>query len=248
MGTGQERTSSAETRFMDDGGLAIQQAMSADVLMANTAGTTGGRTLVNSPALTDQLEEVSEELASYYSLAFEPSHVGDGKYHKLEVRVRRGGVKVRHREGYLDVPQSDRLENRILAAAVHGVGENPLGISIGKGEVLAREDGSLLVPIIIMVPIGQLVLVPAEEEHQGHITILLAVRDENGGLSPTQHREYPVPVRNLDLPTALNQSAGFTLRLAVRPGRQRIAVGVRDDIARTESVATLEIEASSIQG
>ncbi len=244
MGEGQSRAMSAETRLADEQGLYVDQAMSEDVTLAHIAGITGGRTLVNSPALTAQLEEVSVELASYYSLAFEPAHVGDGKYHRLEVKVAESDVRVRHREGYLDVPQTERMTDRTLAAAVHGISDNPLGIRIASGTVTARGDGSYLVPVIISVPIGQLVLIPAEEEHEGRISILLTVRDQEGDLSAPQRREYPVPVRNADLAAALGQSAGFTLRLAVRPGKQRIAVGVRDEIALTESVTTLEVDVS----
>jgi len=241
MGSGQARAMSAETRSMDEGGFAIDQEMSEDVTMTYMAGITGGRPLVNSPALSGQLDSVSVELASYYSVAFEPSHVGDGKYHRLEVRVKRDNVQVRHREGYLDVPRSERMADLTMAAAVHGVADNPLGITLANGEITRRDDGTYLVPVIITVPIGELVLIPAETEHRGQVSILLTVRDERGGLSPPQLREYPVPVRNADLATALGQQAGFTLRLAMRAGKQRIAVGVRDDIARTESVSAIEI-------
>jgi len=248
MGSGQARAVSAENRSLDRQGFAIDQAMSEEVMMAHMAGTTGGRPLVNSPALAGQLNEVSVELASYYSLAFEPSHVGDGKYHRLEVRVRQDGVRVRHREGYLDVPQAERITDRTLAAAVHGVADNPLGITVSNGVVTVRDDGTYLLPVIITVPIRQLVLIPSEEEHLGRISIFLTVRDQQGRLSAPNRREFPVPVRNADLMSALGQSAGFTLRLAIRPGRQRIAVGVRDEIARTESVATLEVDVGETGG
>jgi hypothetical protein len=241
-GEGRARAISAETRLMDTQGVLTDQGISEDVTMAYFAGVTGGRTLVNSPALSRQLDEVSVELASYYSLAFEPQHFGDGKYHRLEVKVNRDGARVRHREGYLDVPQSERITDRTLAAAVHGIADNPLGITLANGEITLRDDGTYLVPVIIAVPIGQLVLIPSEDEHEGRISILLTVRNQKGDLSKPQLREYPVPVRNADLTAALNQRAGFTLRLAVRPGRQRIAVGVRDEIARVESVTTLDVE------
>ena len=55
-------------------------------------------------------------------------------------------------------------------------------------------------------------------------------------------REYPIAVPNDRLAGALSQSAGFTMRLAVRPGRQRIAVGLRDEVARTESVTFVEVD------
>jgi len=241
LGSGQARATSAETRLMDEYGLAADQATSEDLTMSYMAGITGGRPLVNSPALSEQLDTVSVELASYYSVAFEPTHVGDGKYHRLEVRVKRDDVRVRHREGYLDVPRSERMADLTMAAAVHGVADNPLGIALANGEITRRGDGTYLVPVIITVPIGGLVLIPAEEEHRGQISILLTVRDERGGLSSPQIREYPVPVANAHLAAALSQQAGFTLRLAMRPGKQRIVVGVRDDIGRTESVTAIEV-------
>ena len=248
-GLGTARSLSAETRLMDEGRLAVDQGMSEEVLMASMADSTGGRPLVNSPGLADQLNEVSEELASYYSLAFKPQHFGDGKYHRLEVTVKKDGVRVRHRGGYLDVPLAERIVDRTMAAAIHGVADNPLGISVATaGEIVARDDGTFLVPVIITVPIEQLVLIPSEEEHQGRISIHLTVRDDSGDLSDPIRRDYPVAIPNAALTTALGQSAGFTLRLGVGPGRQRIAVGLRDEIAGTESITFLEIGGGDADG
>ena len=249
MGVGQARAMSAESRLMDRQGLTIEQGMSEDVTLGHVAGTTGGRTLVNSPALVGQLDEVAIELASYYSLAFEPLHVGDGKYHRIEVKVRQTGVHVRHREGYLDVPVAERIIDRTMAAAIHGVTDNPLGISVAtNGEITPRKDGTFFVPVIITVPIGQLVLIPSRGEHQGRISIHLTVRDWRGDLSAPIRREYPVLIPNAALTTALGQSAGFTLRLAVGSGMQRIAVGMRDEIALTESITFLELEVGNTDG
>jgi VWFA-related protein len=248
-GSGIARAISAETRRMDEERLAVDQGMSTEVLMTNMAGTTGGRALVNSTALAGQLDEVSEELASYYSLAFEPNHLGDGEYHRLDVKVNRDGVRVRHREGYLDVPLEERINDRTLAAAMHGVADNPLEIAVATaGEPLRRDDGNFLVPVIVTVPIGQLVLIPSEDEHHGRISIHLQVRDGRGDISPTVRREYPVAIPNADLSGALGQNAGYTMRLAVRPGKQRIAVGLRDEVARTESVTVLEVEVGDAGG
>jgi hypothetical protein len=163
--------------------------------------------------------------------------------------VNRDGVRVRHREGYLDVPLEERINDRTLAAAMHGVADNPLEIAVATaGEPLRRDDGNFLVPVIVTVPIGQLVLIPSEDEHHGRISIHLQVRDGRGDISPTVRREYPVAIPNADLSGALGQNAGYTMRLAVRPGKQRIAVGLRDEVARTESVTVLEVEVGDAGG
>jgi VWFA-related protein len=239
---GQMRAISAETRVNDEQRLSVIQSMSEDVLAASMATQTGGRPLVNSPALAQQLGEVSEELTSFYSLAFRPEHVGDGSYHRIGVELRRSGLNARHREGYYDIPPAERLNDRTLAAAIHGVGSNEMGVAIKAFDPTKREDGAYLLPIIVVIPIGELILMPTADEHRGRISILLAVRDENGGLSEIERREYPVVVPNELLATAIGKTAGFTMRLAVRGGKQRIAVSVLDEIARTESVTTLDLE------
>lgn len=249
LGEGYARATSAETRLMDADGMAIDQDVSTEVLIAHIAAATGGRPLVNSPALAERLDEVAEELSSYYSLAFEPQHLGDGKYHRLHVEVHRKGLRARHREGYMDLPLEDRIHDRTLAAAIHGVADNPLGISVAtSGEIIQREDGTYLVPVIVTVPIEQLVLVPAETEHRGRISIHLRVKDWRGELSAAVRREYPVAIPNASLIAALGQSAGFTMRLVVRPGRQRIAVGLRDEVSRAESVTWTEVEVGDTGG
>ncbi len=150
--------------------------------MAYVAGSTGGRPLVNSPSLaraarrslggTGQLL-----LASHSNLA-----PGRRKYHRLEVKLKEmDGVGIRHREGYMDVPLSDGILDRTLAAAVHGFDDNPLGITVAtNGAFVPRDDGTVLVPVIITVPIGELVLIPSEDEHRGQISILLTVKDDRG--------------------------------------------------------------------
>jgi VWFA-related protein len=242
------RAISAEYRLMDEGRLSVIQAMSEDVLKTNLAATTGGRPLENSPALGDQLAEVAAELGSYYSLAYRPDHVGDGKYYRIKVDVDVDHAQVRYREGYYDTPQRDQIDSRTLAAAIHGFAENPMGIEVHTFAATPRDDGTFLVPFLVIVPIGELVLVPTADQHQGLISIHLAVCDDDGALSDLQRLEYPVPVANDQLTTALGKTAGFTVRLGMRSGKQRIAVGVLDEVGRAESVVTLEVDPEGAGG
>jgi VWFA-related protein len=244
----QLRGISADRRIADERGLLAVQSMSEEVLASNVADQTGGRSLVNSPALGDQLGEVSEELTNYYSLAFRPGHTGDGNYHRIKVEVLRDGARVSHRNGYYDLPPEDQLNNRVLAAAIHGIGENKMGIAVRAFEATRREDGAYLLPLIVMVPVSELILTPTTDEHQGRISVILAVRNEGGGLSDVQRREYPITVPNELLAESIGKTAGFTTRLAVRGGKQRIAVGVIDQISRSESVTSIDLEVPATDG
>ncbi|HEY7213053.1 MAG TPA: VWA domain-containing protein [Thermoanaerobaculia bacterium] len=65
----------------------------------------GGRILPIERAgeLTFAFSNILQELRQQYALGYYPSNAkGDGKWHKIDVRVKGFGEKVRHREGYAD--------------------------------------------------------------------------------------------------------------------------------------------------
>ena len=66
------------------------------------AGYTGGvfYSHWSKKALQDQLSRVASEIQSQYELAYVPDSQGPGGFHRIEVRVRRPGLRVRARAGY----------------------------------------------------------------------------------------------------------------------------------------------------
>lgn len=114
--------------FIDAKGLAGQSVYGADQVTAprsgdigvismeeaflETAGTeslaesTGGASIRNTNDLLGGLERVTQESSVYYLLGYQPENSPDGKWHRLEVKVSRPGVKVRARRGYQATPPS----------------------------------------------------------------------------------------------------------------------------------------------
>jgi VWFA-related protein len=63
---------------------------------------TGGFAAVNRNDFTTAFERIVKDNSSYYVLAYYPAaNKRDGKFHKIEVRVRRPGLTVRARRGYV---------------------------------------------------------------------------------------------------------------------------------------------------
>jgi VWFA-related protein len=69
--------------------------------LAQLTYETGGRLISNSNRPDSRLAQMIADASAYYLLAYTPNRpVSDGKYHKIEVKVKRRGMRVRSRRGY----------------------------------------------------------------------------------------------------------------------------------------------------
>jgi VWFA-related protein len=69
------------------------------------ADETDGRAIVNTERLSDGLAQMMRDSSAYYLLAYVPARVhADGRFHEIDVRVKRRGAVVRGRKGYWALP------------------------------------------------------------------------------------------------------------------------------------------------
>ncbi|HUL74329.1 MAG TPA: VWA domain-containing protein [Vicinamibacterales bacterium] len=69
--------------------------------MRELAENTGGLAFVNRGNLADAVREIIDDSSSYYLLGYYPQpFVRDGRFHDVDVRVTRPGLRVRARKGY----------------------------------------------------------------------------------------------------------------------------------------------------
>jgi VWFA-related protein len=202
---------------------------------------TGGVMLRDNRKLDKQLHQISNELETYYSLAYSPPSPGDGEKHNIRVNVNREGAHLRYRLSYRDTGKEESTADRTLVAGMFGVADNPLGISVECQEQEPRGEDTFLVPVVVRVPLGKLVLVPEEDYHQAQISVFSVVVDEAGRASDIHERAYPIKIKNDQISTAVEQKAKFTLGMVLRKGSQRIAVSVRDDRSSSEATAFTEV-------
>jgi len=83
--------------------LAVDSAMLRGRItsLRTLAETTDGMAIVNTNDLMGGLRRVVDDLSSYYLLGYYSSGKLDGKFHSITVKVKRPGVQVRARRGYL---------------------------------------------------------------------------------------------------------------------------------------------------
>jgi VWFA-related protein len=119
----------------DDGGVARSlnnEERIARESLRQLAEETGGFAAINRNDFTKTFERIVGDNSSYYAMAYyPPSAKRDGKFHRIEVKVKRPGVVVRSRRGYA-APRgkpSKKVNTGGMAPEVYDAINNPLQVS-----------------------------------------------------------------------------------------------------------------------
>ena len=202
------------------------------------AEKTGGVSVINSNNVGPQLDRIADDFNSFYSLGYTPTHQGDGRYHKITVKVKRKGVNVRFREGYRDKSVEARMSDGTLAALQFPYQSNPLGLSLEFGRPTERKDGLFLVPISVKIPLGKLTLVPRPQGSQAKVRLFIGAMDPGGGTSEVQQVPVPINVPAAEVAKLGGKHFLYTISLLMRGGDQKVSIGMRDDVGAQESYVT----------
>ena len=198
---------------------------------------TGGRLFRNIGDLRPALEQLQEDFAHSYSLAYVPADATEGALREVRVElVAPGSARARivHRRAIRTVGVTDRLVAGLLSALWMGEQDNPLGIQVAATG--PRLSGTL--GVAIRAPYSALVLedVQGESGESRKVRLFLMGRAAERG-SVTRPREMIEAVRERELVRA--RATGFFefhVDMDLEPGRWDVAVGVRDELTSRVSI------------
>jgi len=231
-----EQANAGVSAFVDS-----QYIQNLQASIIRIARDTGGKAIINTNDVGPDLESVARDLRTYYSLGYNANHFGDGRYHRIEVKVKRKGVRVRHRTGYRDLNQFQRMEQGTLAALRFGEEENPLGLQLRFGKSIERAEGTFVVPVVIGIPLGEITLVLQGDRYLSSFRLYVAAMDVDGGTSTVQEVRVPIEVPELEYDLAVTKGWAYEMPLLMRPGEHRVAIGARDDFAGTTSYVSRQV-------
>jgi hypothetical protein len=213
------------------------------------ASETGGRAILDANDVTADLHRMQDDLESYYSLGYSPAHSGDGREHRIEVRVQRSGLQVRHRKSYRDKPAIERAVDKTLAAVYHGFEDNPLEVTLEIGAQAPVEGDRVAVPIKLRIPLFRLGIFPQPDQtFRGRLRLLVSTRDGKGGVSPIRQVEVPLEIPPEEVLYAMGKLYEYELTLNLPPGEQHLAIAVRDEGTTTTSVLSRTLTVSAPSG
>jgi hypothetical protein len=207
------RDVSAEIAASTNTDVAASDFFSRDPSLVALAVGTGGLRLPN----PDALPAMVTALDMSYSLGYSPSHFGDGRYHRLAVKVKRAGVSVRSREGYLDKTPEQRQKDVTSAALFAGGNTNPLDARVELGAPEPQGRSKVLLPLTVFVPARSLVLVENGEMYEGMVSVTIAAARAGGRRSEVVSKTFPIRVPSQHAAEFLRHDVSFAFSLLVEP-------------------------------
>ena len=244
----------ADLRFSTS--IEFTRAANLEEPLLRLADRTGGRAIVNTRNFAGGFDRIATDLQNRYSLGYSATHVERGRTHRIEVELTdeakrryRGRLTLRHRDSYVDKPASAEMADLTLAALAMEEAANPMGVRIapvrGPGSELELDNGDIQSRMLVAIPIGPLTLAPAAGGHEARVRLWVQVIDGEGRVSEVTEHPVPVLVQEGEIEHARELSWPFAVDVVTAPGPHRVAIGVRDDLAATTSVATLDIDAGA---
>jgi VWFA-related protein len=212
------------------------------------ASDTGGRAIFDANNLMPELARIQQDLETSYSLGFAPRRFGDGREHRIEVRVKRPDVRVRHRRSYRDKSPLERAADRTLAALFYGSEDNPLEVSLNIGEIQQAEGKTFRVPVHLRIPLFKLFLQDNQQALVGKVRLLVATQLPSGETSRVRQVEVPIQIPRDKALVALGQHFQYDLTLTLGAGEQRIAVAIQDTATSQASYLARDVRVGSGDG
>jgi VWFA-related protein len=230
-----EALMSAENRSFDTrpSDFLLRQNMQAPLLLM--AEQTGGMAAVNTNDWKKSLDELSKDFSNFYSIGYRANRSAVDRPHSLEVRVKKKGLTVRTRKGFLEKTIETRTSDAVLASLFYTRDDNPLGIHVSIGAQKPYDDENFAVPVRIAVPIGKLGLVPVGDHYEATFFVYVVARDAAEKQSDLAIQRQVVTVPAKDLTTAQRKDWYYDFTMTVSPGAQRLSFAVRDGISNQVS-------------
>jgi hypothetical protein len=229
--------------------LANELQLSQDSLRV-LAEETGGYAIVNSNDFRGGFDRVVRENSAYYVLGYYPTNDRrDGRFRKIEVRVKRPGMQVRARRGYVapkgrpatpateaasgtSAPLRDALNSPIAQSGLQmGVAAAPFKGELPKASVL----------VTIQLEGRHFRFDDSGGQSQDKLEVsLMAIDAKSGKVQDGDHQNVELKLRPQTRQAV--EMAGFRLlsRLSLLPGRYQLRVGART--AASEAVGTVHYD------
>jgi VWFA-related protein len=207
------------------------------------AASTGGFAAVNRNDLNDAFDRIVAENSSYYMFGYYSTNERrDGRFRKIEVRVKRPGLRVRNRNGYFEARgrrPNTTPSSKVSPALAEAIG-SPLPVNGVPMKVFAAPykgtAPNAAVAYVVEVDVNDFEFVEKDGTFSETLEMITSTTDSKGKVFPGERQLVNLNLKPDTLARA--KSRGFRLvnQVSVPPGRYQVRIAASTRNGRTGSV------------
>jgi VWFA-related protein len=171
--------------------------LNPDSGLGRLANETGGFLITNANDLAGKLQKVDEELHSYYLLSYTSNNQKyDGRFRKIEIKVKRSGLDVQGRKGYFAIKSTFSspvlpYEAPVLAALENQPQANAFSF-YARGFSFPERDRVGLAPVIADLPLSPFSFVGDQEKktYSTDFSVVALLKDGSGQVVEKLSQQY----------------------------------------------------------
>jgi VWFA-related protein len=208
------------------------------------AETTGGFAITNSNSFDQAFTQIVKENSTYYVLGFTTTTPRtDGRFHKVQIRLKRPGLQVRSREGYL-APLYQKTPNitraSTLAPGISDALQSPIAVAGVPIRVFAapykRDERQAKVAIAMEFGVDALALTEKNGRFIGDLAVALRPVNSQGKLLTGQRHEVELNLKPETYSVTKPRGIRMVTEMALEPGRYQLRIAGGRQVGRAGSV------------
>jgi len=211
------------------------------------ADMTGGRATVGTNNFSEAFRKINRDLESYYSIGYRSTTERVDRQRNVDVRPKNKNFVVRSRRTFVEKSVQTEMTDRVVANLFYETKANDLKVTVITRQPIPGDDGRFRVPVEVMIPMENLTLLQQGENFRGGFTVYVAVSDKNGDMSDVAQRNQQLTVPPADMAKIAGRHYTYAVELLMEKGRNRISVGVVDEISNVTGFEKLEVLAADLR-
>jgi VWFA-related protein len=194
------------------------------------AEESGGFALVNTNDLASGFDRIVRESSEYYLLGYQPANTRrDGRFRRVEVRVKRPELQVQSRRGYF-APSDNRRDTKQTSVAL-AVLNSPIpvtGLTISSAATMFRGEANKASVVTTMEVGPEVSLTQSGETYKGRVEFSVVAVNLDGRIVASATPAIDLNLRPATRDAVTTHGVRATARLELKPGRYQIRIAARD--------------------
>lgn len=210
------------------------------------AELTGGRAAVGTNNFRDAFARIVRDLESYYSIGYRSATGRIDRSRNVDVRPKNRAYQVRARKSFVEKSLGTEMTDRVVANLFYPTKTNDLRILVVTGKPVQLESDRFKIPVDIRIPMTALTFLPQGETFAGGFTVYVGVSNKFGDMSDINQKNHRMTLRAEELKDIEGRYFTYNLELVVEKGRNKISIGVVDDVSHETGFDLREIIAADL--